>query len=58
MQADFKGDIYVRDVNLPHEESEGGDYFWQWQTEDEALLCLESPGGVVHGYGLVPQLIA
>ena len=47
---DFKGDIQASEVNSLREEITAA--LSVAQQEDEVLVRLESPGGVVHGYGL------
>ncbi len=47
---DFKGDIQASEVNSLREEITAA--LSVAQEEDEVLVRLESPGGVVHGYGL------
>ncbi len=47
---DFKGDVYAEDVDLLSEEVTA--VLCVARPYDEVLLRLESPGGVVHGYGL------
>ena len=48
--VDFKGDIQASEVNSLREEITAA--LSVAQEEDEVLVRLESPGGVVHGYGL------
>ena len=46
----FKGDISASETAALREEISA--IIQVAKPNDEALLCLESPGGVVHGYGL------
>lgn len=47
---DFKGDIQATEVNSLREEITA--VLSVAEAQDEVLVRLESPGGVVHGYGL------
>ena len=47
---DFKGDMYASQVESLREEISA--LLTMVTAEDEVVLRLESPGGVVHGYGL------
>ncbi len=47
---DFKGDIQATQVTSLREEITA--VLSVVGEQDEVLVCLESPGGVVHGYGL------
>lgn len=52
----FKGDISASETSALREEINA--IIAVAKPEDEVLLCLESPGGVVHGYGLAASQLA
>ncbi|MFQ1048366.1 protease SohB [Avibacterium paragallinarum] len=52
----FKGDILASETAALREEVSA--IIAVAKPEDEVLLCLESPGGVVHGYGLAASQLA
>ncbi|SUB33125.1 protease SohB [[Pasteurella] mairii] len=53
---DFKGDISASETTALREEISA--IIAVAKAEDEVLLRLESPGGVVHGYGLAASQLA
>ncbi|EIJ71602.1 protease SohB [Pasteurella bettyae] len=54
---DFKGDIHASETNALREEISAILEVAK-PEQDEVLLRLESPGGVVHGYGLAASQLA
>ncbi|MFZ7109523.1 protease SohB [Avibacterium avium] len=52
----FKGDIYASETTALREEVSA--IIAVAKPEDEVLVRLESPGGVVHGYGLAASQLA
>ena len=53
---DFKGDISASETTALREEISA--IINVAKADDEVLLRLESPGGVVHGYGLAASQLA
>ncbi len=54
--VNFCGDLKASTVNSLREEITA--ILVSYKSGDEVLLCVESPGGVVHGYGLAAAQIA
>ena len=52
----FKGDIAASETMALREEISA--IIQTAKSDDEVLLCLESPGGMVHGYGLAASQLA
>ena len=52
----FKGDIAATETAALREEISA--IIQTAKNDDEVLLCLESPGGMVHGYGLAASQLA
>ena len=52
----FKGDIAASETTALREEISA--IIQTAKSDDEVLLCLESPGGMVHGYGLAASQLA
>ena len=52
----FKGDIAASETMALREEISA--IIQTAKSNDEVLLCLESPGGMVHGYGLAASQLA
>ena len=52
----FKGDIAASETMALREEISA--IIQTAKPDDEVLLCLESPGGMVHGYGLAASQLA
>lgn len=53
---DFKGSMDAREVGSLREEISA--ILAVAEQDDEVLLCLESPGGMVHGYGLAASQLS